>query len=55
MNQGIYEEMITGIVSKKLNELDRSHFFWAKETPFSYTFPPFLLKPATSYFRCDSR
>ncbi len=43
MNQGIYEEMITGIVSKKLNELDRSHFFFrAKETPFSYTFPHFF-------------
>jgi len=30
MNQGIYEEMITGIVSKKLNELDRSHFFFGQ-------------------------
>jgi len=26
MNQGIYEDLITGVISKKLNELDRSDF-----------------------------
>ena len=34
MNQGVYEELNTGIISKKLNELDRSLFFVrVKEIP----------------------